>query len=452
MRGGQLKVNSAPVFSTENSKALYGRSRALLIEGGSSSSRGPANYGDYPIFMQRGAGSRLYDVDENEYIDWMMGFGALPFGHADPDITAAIVEGATTGAHFATATSIEIEVAELLKSMIPNAEIVRFANTGTEAVMAVLRLARGYTGRPKILKFEGHYHGWYDDILVSSNPAPPGAMGSKHDPVKIADSAGLNHHALEDTIVVPWNDLDCLERAVANHPGQIAAIITEGVMANMGVIPPRDGYLNAVQEIARKNEILFILDETVTGFRIAKGGCQEYYGLHPDIVTFGKALGCGLPVAAFAGRAEIMGKLASGGVLHYGTHNASRIGMHAARANLRKLTANDGAVFRQIWSLADELTSGITELFRRKRTPAIVQRVGPMFQILFTEESAIWDCRQYCARVDRGKYQRLSIKLFEHGIYTSPAATLHSIVTAAHTREDVAQTLTAMESALDEIS
>lgn len=446
-----MKLNSAAVFSTDNSRKLYDRSLGLLIEGGSSSSRGPANYGEYPIFMQRGRGSRLYDVDGNEYIDWMMGFGALPFGHADPDITAAIVEGASTGAHFATATAVEIEVAELLKSMIPNAEIVRFANTGTEAVMAVLRLARGFTGRPKVLKFEGHYHGWYDDVLVSSNPAPLSAMGVRTDPVKIADSSGLNRHALDDTIVVPWNDIDCLERAIANYPGQIAAIITEGIMANMGVIAPRDGYLKAVQEIAQAHGILFILDETVTGFRIARGGCQEYYGLDPDIVTFGKALGCGLPVAAFAGREHIMRKLASGGVLHYGTHNASRIGMHAAAANLRKLSANSGAVFHQIWSLADELVAGMRRLFQERGIAAIVQHVGPMFQILFTEESAIWDYRQYCEHVDRSRYQRFSLKLFEHGIYTSPAATLHSIVTAAHTPDDVVQTLAAMGQALEEI-
>ena len=446
-----MKTNNAAVFSTERSRSLYERSRALLIEGGSSSSRGPANYGEYPMFMERGSGSRLFDVDGNEYIDWMMGFGALPFGHADPEITAAIVEGASTGAHFATATGIEIEVAELLKGMIPNAEIVRFANTGTEAIMAVLRLARGYTGRPKILKFEGHYHGWYDDILVASNPAPPGALGLPSDPIKIADSSGLNRYALADTIVVPWNDVECLEHAVGNHPGQIAAIVTEGVMANMGVIPPLEGYLKAVQEIAQKNGIVFILDETVTGFRIARGGCQEYYGLDPDIVTFGKALGCGLPVAAFAGRAEIMGKLASGGVLHYGTHNASRIGMHAARANLRKLSANDGSVFDHIWALSDELAKGMTELFRRTGTAAIIQRVGPMFQILFTDEAAIWNYRQFCEDVDRKKYQRFSLALFEHGVYTSPAATLHSIVTAAHSREDVAQTLAAMESALEKI-
>jgi glutamate-1-semialdehyde 2,1-aminomutase len=402
--------------------------------------------------MRSGKGSRLFDVDGNEYIDWMMAFGALPLGHADPDVAAAIAEGAASGAHFATATEIEIEVAELLQQIVPNAEVVRFANTGTEAVMAAIRLARGVTGRPKILKFEGHYHGWYDDVLVASNPAPPSAVGLRSDPVKIADSSGLNRHALDDTIVVPWNDLPSLERAIENNPSQIAAIITEGVVANMGVIPPEEGYLQGLQKLARKHGALFILDETVTGFRIAAGGCQEYYGLVPDIGTFGKALGCGLPIAAFAGRAEIMSALGTGGVLHYGTHNASRIGLHAARASLKKLTRENGAAFRYIWELADQLTRGIAELFRRKGVPAIVQSVGPMFQIMFTGQERIRDYREFCHYVDRQKFQRFSHRLFEHGVYMSPAATLHSIVTAAHTSDDVARTLVAMEKVLDSSS
>ena len=444
-------ASSTKTFCTKQSRRLYERTKGILVEGGSSSSRGPANYGEYPIFMKSGSGSRLYDVDGNEYIDWMMGFGALPLGHADPDVTQAIAEGAASGAHFATATEIEIEVAELLREVVPNAEVVRFANTGTEAVMAVLRLARGYSGRPKILKFEGHYHGWYDDVLVASNPGQTGAIGMRSDPVKIADSSGLNRHALDDTIVVPWNDLPSLERAIHNHPGQIAAVITEGVMANMGVIPPKDGYLEGLQQLARQHGILFILDETVTGFRIAAGGCQEYYQLSPDIVTFGKALGCGLPVAAFAGSAEVMSALASGGVLHYGTHNASRIGLHAARANLRKLMRDKKAAFRYIWDLADHFAAGMTELFHRKGTPAIIQRVGPMFQIMFTAQSSIGDYREFCQHVDRKKYQRFALKLFAHGVYTTPAATLHSIVTVAHNADDVAKTLSAMDQALDEL-
>jgi glutamate-1-semialdehyde 2,1-aminomutase len=434
---------------TEKSKTLYQRTLNLLIEGSSSSSRGPANYGEYPIFMQRGCGSHLYDVDGNEYIDWMMGFGALPLGHADPDVSQAIAEAAATGAHFATATEVEIEVAELLRKIIPNAERVRFASTGTEAVMAALRLARGYTGRSKIIKFEGHYHGWYDDILVSSNPLPATAMGHRNDPIKIPDSSGLNRHALDDTVVVPWNDLTALDRAIKNLPGQIAAIITEPVMANMGVIPPAPGYLEGLERLAREQGILFILDETVTGFRVAPGGCQEYYKLAPDLVTLGKALGCGLPLAAFAGRTEVMNALAWGGVLHYGTHNGSRIGLHAARASLRKLTANDNAAFRHVWRIADTLCAGLVDLFRRKKIAAIVPRVGPMFQIMFTDQPAIRDSREFCNHVDRKVYQRFVWKLFEFGVYTTPAATLHSIATLAHGQREVEFTLAAAEKALD---
>ena len=434
--------------STEKSTQLYQRTLGLLIEGSSSSSRGPANYGEYPLFMARGSGSRIWDADGNDYIDWMMGFGALPLGHADPDVTRAIAEGAASGAHFATATEIEIEVAELLRGVIPNAERIRFANTGTEAVMAALRLARGYTGRPKVLKFEGHYHGWYDDLLVSSNPLPPAAVGHRNDPIKIPDSSGLNRHALDDTIVVPWNDLPALERVVENHPGQIAAIITEGIMANMGVIPPAEGFLQGLQKLAQQSGILFILDETVTGFRIAAGGCQEYYKLSPDLVTLGKALGCGLPVAAFAGRAAVMEALAWGGVLHYGTHNGSRIGMHAARASLRKLTENKCAAFGHTWRIADRLCDGLTELFRSRKTPAMVQRVGPMFQIMFTDRPAIRDYREFCEHVDRKAYQRFVFKLFEQGVYMTPSAALHSIVTLAHSEEDVEFTLAAAERAL----
>jgi len=436
-------------FSTEKSRRVYERTIGVLVEASSSSSRGPANFGKYPIFMERGRGSRIYDVDGNEYIDWMMAFGALPLGHAHPEIVEAIAGAAATGAHFASATPIELEVAELLQSMVQNAERVRFANTGTEAMMTAIRLARGVTGRPKILKFEGHYHGWHDDLLVSSNVLPASALGLRSDPVKIPDSSGLNRSALDDTIVVPWNDLPALQRAVENHPGEIAAIISEGIMANMGVIPPAQGYLQGLQGLAKANGILFILDETVTGFRIAPGGCQEYYKLSPDLVTFGKALGCGLPVAALCGRAEVMDALQWGGVLHYGTHNGSRIGMYAARANLRVLTRDNNASFRHTWRIAQRLCEGYRNLFQRKRLAVVVQNVGPMFQLMFTDRPAIRDYREFCQFVDRAAFQKFVLSLFPFGVYASPSAALHSIVTLAHTDEDVDRTLEAAEKALD---
>ena len=436
-------------FTTEKSGQIYERTVGVLIEASSSSSRGPATFGKYPIFMERGKGSRIYDVDGNEYIDWMMAFGALPLGHAHPEIVEAITEAASSGAHFATATPVEFEVAGMIQKIVPNAERVRFANTGTEAMMAAIRLARGVTGRPRIVKFEGHYHGWYDDVLVSSNVLPVSTLGLRSDPVKIPDSSGLNRTALDDTIVVPWNDVHALERAIENHRGQIAAIISEGIMANVGVIPPAEGYLQSLQKLAKANGIVFILDETVTGFRIAPGGCQEYYKLSPDLVTFGKALGCGLPVAALVGRAEIMDALQWGGVLHYGTHNGSRIGMFAARANLRALTRDNNASFAHTWKLSDRLCGEFRELFRKKSVPAIVQNVGPMFQIMFTVRPAIRDYREFCQFVDRAAFQKFVLSLFPLGIYASPSAALHSIVTLAHTEEDVELTLAAAEKALE---
>ena len=445
MQGWEVRLP----FTTEKSKQVYERTLGVLIEASSSSSRGPVNFGKYPIFMERGRGSRIYDVDGNEYIDWMMAFGALPLGHAHPEIVEAVTGAAATGAHFASATSIELEVAEMLQSMVRNAERVRFANTGTEAVMAAIRLARGVTGRPKILKFEGHYHGWHDDVLVSSNVLAPSALGLRTDPVKIADSSGLNRSALDDTIVVPWNDLPAVQRAVENHSGQIAGIITEGIMANMGVIPPARGYLKALEELARSKDIVFILDETVTGFRIAPGGCQEYYKLSPDLVIFGKALGCGLPVAALVGRAEVMDGLETGGVLHYGTHNGSRIGMYAARANLRVLTRDNGAAFRHTWRIAERLCEGLRELFEKKGSAVIVQNVGPMFQLMFTERRTIRDYREFCQFVDRAAFQKFVLSLFPLGVYASPSAALHSIVTLAHTEEDVELTLEAAGKALE---
>ena len=438
-------------YTTEKSKELFERALQVMVEGGSSPSRGPANYGEYPIFIERGEGGHIYDVDGNKYVDWMMAYGSLPLGHAHPRIVHALSVGAPRGTLLAAACETEVQVAELIQKMVPSAERVRFANTGTEAAMAAIRLARGYTGKPMFIKFEGHYHGWYDDFLVNAHPHDPVSLGHRNDPIKIAESSGLNRRALEHTIVVPWNDLNALERAIDTYRGRIAAIIMEGIMANMGVIPPLKGYPRRVQELARDNNILLILDETVTGFRIAPGGCAEYYNLDPDIVTFGKALGAGLPVAAFAGKAEIMEALAWGGVLHYGTQNSSRVGLYATRAFLRELNEDDGAFFRRTWAIGETLAAGLRDVFRVTGTRAIVQAVGPMLQIMFTEREVIRDYREFCAHVDRQKYGRFALALFRHGVYMSPSAALHSVTSLAHTEDDVAFTLEAARKALIDV-
>lgn len=438
-------------YRTSKSEKLYQRAMQVLIEGGSSPSRGPANYEPYPLFIERGEGAHLYDVDGNRYIDWMMAYGALPLGHAHPLIVKAVTEAVAGGTLFAAATEIEIEVAELIQQMVPGVERVRFANTGTEAAMAALRLARGFTGRPKFIKFEGHYHGWHDDFMVNAHPQPIASLGHRNDPVKIADSSGLNRHALQDTIIVPWNDLDAVGRAIDTHRGQIAAVITEGIMANMGVIPPEPGYLKALRQLTQDNKILLILDETVTGFRIATGGCQQHYGVDADILTFGKALGAGLPVAAFGGRAEIMEALGWGGVLHYGTQNASRAGLFAARASLRELNRANGAAFRHLWAMGESLRAGLASLFQETKTNAIIQGVGPMLQIMFTDRPAIRDYREFCAHVDRKRYQSLALALFKYGVYMSPSAALHSVSSLAHTGKHVKFTLDAVRKALKDV-
>jgi glutamate-1-semialdehyde 2,1-aminomutase len=251
------------------------------------------------------------------------------------------------------------------------------------------------------------------------------------------------------------------------YRGQIAAVITEGIMGNMGVIPPEPGYLQGLRDLTHENGILLILDETVTGFRIAAGGCQEHYGLRPDISTFGKAMGAGLPVAGFVGRADVMEALEWGGVLHYGTQNASRVGLYAARASLQELLRDDGAAFRHIWRIGEELCHGLRDLFEETGTKAIVQNVGPMLHILFTDRppsagpstssgqgsgrGAIRDYREFCAYVDRARYQKFAWALFKHGVYMTPSATLHSIVSLAHTDEDVDFTLDAVRKALADV-
>jgi glutamate-1-semialdehyde 2,1-aminomutase len=360
-------------------------------------------------------------VDGNEYVDLMLAFGALVHGHAHPRLVAALHEAAQHGALTATASEIEVEVAEQIAAMHPCAERVRFANTGTEACMAALRLVRGYTGRDTIVKFEGHYHGWADAYSLRSNmPGGPDV-----------DSLGIPDGALQDTVVVPWNDADAVEQALDANKGDVAAIVTEPVMANMGVIPPADGYLERLRELADAHGALLYVDETVTGFRLGRGGACARFGIRADIVTFGKALGAGFPVAALAGRADVMEALGEGRVLHYGTQNANPALLAVVKESLDML---DDAAFARLESLAERLVAGLRDALQGE---AIVQNVGPMFQIYFTDADAITSYRDFGTHVDRDRFNRFVHALFDQGVYTSPSPALHSFLCTAHTEEDV---------------
>jgi len=420
-----------------SSQQLFERAQQSLVEGVNSPSRGAAVYSGGPIMLERGRGSRVWDADGNEYIDFMMSFGALLQGHAHPKLVSVVNEAMASGSHFAAATSAEVEAAERFRRMVPSAEVVRFANTGSEATMLALRLARAHTGRTKFLKFEGHYHGWYDPFLLNAHSHPVAELGTPEHPARIPDSEGIPPATFDDVVLAPWNDVAAIERVFQKHGPELAAVITEPIMANMGCIPPREGYLQRLRELASECGALLILDEVVTGFRYAPGGCQEYYGVKPDISTFGKALGAGFPVGAVAGPRAILDRLrwSDRMVLHYGTFNGHRLTMKVVAANLDLLSAP--GTYPRLHAIGNAAIAGLRDVFRRHKMKAIVQGFGPMFQIYFTDRDAIHDYRDYCAYVDAGRYSRFVHSLLEEGIYMTPSNGLHWIISTAHTEADV---------------
>ena len=422
-----------------HSQEWYERAQKYLIEGVNSPSRGSAVYAPGPIVLERGQGAQVWDIDGNQYTDFMMSFGALIQGHAHPAIVEAVYQAMAEGSHFAAATPAELEAAERFCRMVPSAEAVRFTNTGTEATMLALRLARGFTGRSKFLKFEGHYHGWYDPYLLNAHGHPPEQLGTPENPARIPDSQGIPPATFDDVVVAAWNDVAQLERVMQKHGDELAAVITEPIMANMGCIPPRDGYLQRLQELAREHGALFILDEVVTGFRYAPGGCQELWSLKPDLSTFGKAMGAGFPVGAVTGRRQILEQMRWGEnmVLHYGTFNGHRLTMKVIAANLGLLAADGSAAIRKIRALGDSAISGLRDVFARRKIKAIVQGFGPMFQIYFTGRESIHDYRDYCAHVDSARYSRFVHLLLGEGIYMTPSNGLHWIISTAHSETDI---------------
>ena len=434
------------------SREYFARAQQSLIEGVNSPSRGAAVYAPGPIVLERGRGSRVWDVDGNEYVDFMMSFGALIQGHAHPKIVQVVSRAIADGSHFAAATPAESEASERFCSMVPTAEAVRFANTGSEATMLALRLARAHTGRTKFLKFEGHYHGWYDPYCLNGHSHPIEQLGPPENPAKIPDSEGIPASVFEDVVVAPWNDLPRLEAILRKHGGELAAIITEPIMANMGCILPRDGYLQQVCDLAHRYGALFILDEVVTGFRYAPGGCQQFYNLRPDLSTFGKALGAGFPIGAVAGPRAILDRMrwSEHMVLHYGTFNGHRLTMSVVAANLDLLNAKEA--HRKLFAIGDAAIAGLREVFRRHNIAAIVQGFGPMFQIYFTERDAIRDYRDYCQFVDTKKYSRFVHQLLEHGIYMTPSNGLHWIISSAHQEKDVEALIAAADQACRSLS
>ena len=433
------------------SRELFARAQEFLVEGVNSPSRGAAVYSGGPIMLERGQGTHVCDADGNQYIDFMMSFGALIHGHAHPHLVSVVSEAMKDGSHFAAATSAEVEAAERFCRMVPSAEVVRFTNTGSEATMLALRLARAHTGRTKLLKFEGHYHGWYDPYLLNAHSHPASQLGTRDQPARIPDSEGISQATFDDVVIAPWNDIPALEAVMRKHGTDLAAVITEPIMANMGCIPPRAGYLQRMRELTKHSGALLIFDEVVTGFRYAPGGCQELYRIKPDLSTFGKALGAGFPIGAVAGSRSVLDRVKWGDhmVLHYGTFNGHRLTMKVVAANLDLLSVKD--VYKKFHAIGDAAIAGLRDVFRHRGVKAIVQGFGPMFQIYFTDRNAIHDYRDYCTYADTDRYSRFIHLLLDRGIYMTPSNGLHWIITTVHSGTDIEKLIQAADEACKEL-
>ena len=413
-------------MKSERSEAWFARAQKVIPGGVNSPVRAFRGVGGIPRFIERGEGSRIFDTDGNSYIDYVGSWGPLLLGHRPPAVIDALREVLEVGTSFGAPTEREVELAELIAQAVPSMEMVRLVNSGTEATMSALRLARGFTGRDLIIKFEGCYHGHVDSLLVKG--------GSGMATLGIADSAGVPKAFAETTISLPFNSIAAVEKAFQDRAGQIAAVIVEPVVGNMGCVPPAPGFLEALRELTARRGSLLIFDEVMTGFRVALGGAQQRFGIHPDLTTLGKIIGGGLPMAAYGGRADIMKKIAPlGPVYQAGTLSGNPLAVAAGLAMLRYLIAHP-EVYATLESRAAELTAwtppGIT-----------VNRVGSMFTFFFSPQPVTdWESAKKCDTARFGKFFHF---LLERGVYIAPSQFEAGFVSAAHSEEDIRATVTA---------
>ena len=399
-----------------------------------------------PICFVRGEGSHLTDANGNVFVDYALGMGPNILGHAPPAVTREVARTLSLGQLFAGQHALELELANMLCSSVKSAELVRIGLSGSEMVQAALRVSRAFTGRPEIIKFEGHYHGWFDNILINNS----GPIANEGDPLPrphYLQSAGQLPGAPANVAVMPWNDFEAIERYISENSSKIAAIITEPIMLNTGGILPREGYLQHLRRLATAHNIVLIFDEVITGFRVGLGGAQEHYGIAPDLSIFAKALGAGFPVAALAGRADIMELIASGRVNHSGTYNANLVSVCAAIATLRELSADGQAAFKRINTVGTSLMHGIAESARQSGINLKVSGLPCAFNTCFASHP-IHDYMTY-GKADHTRLGLFLGALLEGGVRPTSRGTW--FVSAVHTDDDVALTLRAVDHALQRI-
>lgn len=374
------------------SRLLHERAKKVIPGGVNSNVR--MGEKPHPMFFESAEGPYLYDADGNRLIDYVLGQGPMLLGHRPPFVIEAVQEQLAKGILYGGQHRIEVEVAELVTRMVPSAEVVRFNMTGTEAVQSALRIARATTGRNRVLKFEGHYHGWADSMLFNVGSAPPTGTGQAIRPA--AESAGVATEAGASLIVAPWNDPEVLADLLASHGDEIAAVIMEPVMANSGVIEPVPGYLEAVRRMCDQYGIVLIFDEVITGFRAGIGGAQGRYGVTPDLTTMGKALASGFPVGCVAGRRGLMEGIGTGAVTHAGTFNGSPVTMAAARATLEHLYTHGDDLYPDLDRRGRLLMEGLREVVAEQGASCLVQGLPTAFNLMFTDRAAVKTHREVC--------------------------------------------------------
>ena len=423
---------------TLGSQERYARAQKSLAGGVSSGLRRSAR--PYPLYYTSGKGSRVTDVDGNNYLDYGLAWGPLILGHSPDEVAEAIKEQLDKGFTYGAQHDLEIEASELLARIIPCADLVCYANSGTEIVQVALRLARAATGRPKYLKFEGHYHGWEDSVLVSNHPTTEEIEAAQGAPIPV----GVGQRSHDDVVVVEWNDRAGVEEAFASHVGEISAVICEPILCNAGCILPEPGFLEFLRKITSEQNALLIFDEVITGFRLHLAGAQGLYGITPDLATYAKAIGSGVAVSALAGKAEFMDLIANGKVVHAGTLNGNPMALAAVNATLRKLARDNGAGYEGLKERSDRLRAGLENLLRTHGYKVVSSGYGAAFQISFMDKPA----RNYreTLAADKSLYSDFALALLDEGVLVLPDGRWY--VSFAHTDEDIEATLAAVERAI----
>jgi glutamate-1-semialdehyde 2,1-aminomutase len=426
---------------TAGSADLFAAACRVIPGGVNSTARATwSGWTPYPLFVKDGQGSRLRDVDGNEYIDYLLGLGPMIFGHRPPRVTQAVVDFIQQrGTVFALPTADEALLAEKIIAAVPSVDQVRLCNTGTEAVLYATRLARAFTGRRKIIRFEGMYHGFSDGVYWSKHPNIDKA-GPDNRPIAVAQGPGMPKGVEENLIILPWNDADILAETIKREGDQIAAVLTEPVMCNTGCILPKPGYLEAMRELTHQHGIVLLFDEVITGFRLGLAGAQGRLGIKPDLSVFAKGIGGGFPVAAIGGRKDIMALIANGTVSVAGTYTANGIAVAAANAALDEL-ATPG-LYQKLNAISDELRLGLSKVLRDAGLPANVVGVGPLMQVWFAQQE-IHNYRDAERHADQKIFRSWWEGMLGRGVLFHPGAYENLFVSTAHTRADVAATLAA---------